>query len=110
MVTIGCAACRGDGSDRRYRPKSRAQCRCNDAFWCLPGRWLANISCDCVARSNQPALCHAQTGNATLTVLTSPPTNNQTLLQIIAGEDVIRIEQLIAVFSPAAARVFYERY
>jgi len=43
-------------------------------------------------------------------VLTSPPTNNQTLLQIIAGEDVIRIEQLIAVFSPAAARVFYERY
>ena len=55
-------------------------------------------------------MCRPQTGNATLTVLTSPPTSNQTLLQIIAGEDVVRIEQLIAVFSPAVARVFYERY
>ena len=54
-------------------------------------------------------LSRAQTHNATLTVLTSPPTSNQTLLQIVAGEDVVRIEELIAVFSPAVARVFYER-
>ena len=42
-------------------------------------------------------------------MLTSPPTNNQTLIEIIAGQDVVRIEQLIAVFSPAVARIFYER-
>ena len=42
-------------------------------------------------------------------MLTAPPTNNETIISIIAGQDIANIDELIAVFSPAAARVFYER-
>jgi hypothetical protein len=42
-------------------------------------------------------------------VLTAPPTNNETIISIIAGQDIVNIDELIAVFSPAAARIFYER-
>ena len=53
--------------------------------------------------------CCLQTNNGTLTVLTAPPTNNLTIISIIAGQDISNINELIAVFSPAAARIFYER-
>ena len=43
--------------------------------------------------------------------LQAPPltTTNQTLIDIIAQEDIVNIERVIAVFSPAAAIIFYNR-
>ena len=41
----------------------------------------------------------------------APPlaTNNETLIAIIANEDIVNIERVIAVFSPAAAVIFYNK-
>ncbi len=41
----------------------------------------------------------------------APPlaTNNQTLFNIIAQEDIVNIERIITVFSPTEAVVFYNR-
>ena len=41
----------------------------------------------------------------------APPlaTNNETLIAIIAHEDIVNIERVIAVFSPAAAVIFFNR-
>ena len=36
-------------------------------------------------------------------------TTNQTLISIIAQEDIVSIERVIAVFSPADAILFYNK-
>jgi hypothetical protein len=43
--------------------------------------------------------------------LQAPPlaTSNQTLIAIIAQQDIVNIERVIAVFSPADAIIFYNR-
>ncbi len=44
-------------------------------------------------------------------LLQAPPlaTSNQTLIAIIAKEDIVNIERVIAIFSPADAVIFYNR-
>ena len=46
-----------------------------------------------------------------VTTLQAPPlaTNNETLIAIIAHEDIVNIERVIAVFSPTAAVIFFNK-
>ena len=47
--------------------------------------------------------------SSNLTVISTPETGNETLVQIVAGESLESIESLIAAFGPISPSVFYRR-